>query len=258
MTGVSGLTYNLIADEGLYINAKFGTAYTTGLFLNPDTQALQKFRPRGTWMNCIGIVFSEYTKAEETSVGNSDAESGITSDYASLVVSTTDSSFMELCELKPRDCLSGGSVWVNGVENAHVGTMRLSGTSMLMMKNYKSYARVSIDSDRISAQIDVVPPPAEWQVAGEDNPQFTHLNLKLQHIALTPQANGLMGCSVRLKYGPDGAPVMEAFDKDGLGVLDGPPSLYAVADITEHNFPFYSSDWANKISSSNGEDEASI
>ena len=84
VSGVPGHIYNLIADDGLVVNSRFDTAYTTGLYINPDTQAVQKFRPRGTWMTALGLV-----------VGTGESQ-------FSLVVSTETSSFADLCALKPK------------------------------------------------------------------------------------------------------------------------------------------------------------
>ena len=47
-TGVAGTYYALISDESLAVNAKFGTAYTTGLAIDHDTLLSTPFHEQGT------------------------------------------------------------------------------------------------------------------------------------------------------------------------------------------------------------------
>ena len=47
-TGEAGAYYALISDESFAVNAKFGTAYTTALTIDPDTLVASPFRAQGT------------------------------------------------------------------------------------------------------------------------------------------------------------------------------------------------------------------
>ena len=51
VTGQEGQIYNLITEHNLFLNSRFGKAYTTGLYFDENSGNMLKFRPRGTWMN---------------------------------------------------------------------------------------------------------------------------------------------------------------------------------------------------------------
>ena len=237
MTGVSGRMYNLISDwdeteNALSVNAMFSTAYTTGLHISKQaTSALvRKFRQQGTWMSMIGVV-----SADAASKG----------DRFSVSVSTEENSYSDVCALKPKDCFQGGSVYVNGVENVFVGDVKLGAESFLTIENKKSFGRLTLTSSRIAVEIDYVPPPAEWEIdESEDKGQYSHLNMKINMVILSETANGILGCTMRVQKDATGQPIMKAYDKDGLGILEAPVSQYEVSDILFEEFPEYSNTWA--------------
>lgn len=47
-TGEAGKYYALISDESIAVNAKFGTAYTTGLAVDSETLMTSLMREQGT------------------------------------------------------------------------------------------------------------------------------------------------------------------------------------------------------------------
>ena len=107
VTGIAGHIYNILSDKQASVNARFQTAYTSGIYVEPSTGNVMKMRPKGTWMVDIGVVF----------------------DSSTLVVSTEhiageNSVALDACEMKPLDCFArgkGGSVTVNGTPLINVG-----------------------------------------------------------------------------------------------------------------------------------------
>eukprot|EP00958_Prasinococcus_capsulatus_P003200 scaffold297_cov386-Prasinococcus_capsulatus_cf.AAC.8 len=112
VTGVAGRIYNIISDAGFRLNAVFATAYTSGIFVEPESGDVMKMRPKGTWMVGIGIVLE-----------------GLPWGSNSFIVSTEKPQVMdevvaEACQLKPQDCFArgaGGSVTVNGTPVVDIG-----------------------------------------------------------------------------------------------------------------------------------------
>jgi len=232
VTGVDGHMYNVIRDESIFLNALFVTAYTTGLHIDPATQEVQKFRPKGTWMGAVGLTLVDTASMEKYS----------------LTVSTEESeSFADICALKPQECIVGGSISIDGAETVLTGVYKMGSVGTVSLKNHKSFGRVSIVSEAFKADIDFVPPPAEWDVRAEETAEYSHLNLKLKEVVLSEAANGVLGCSVRVKKTAAGEPIMVAFDKDGAGILDAPVSAYEVGDIADSSFPMYSEEWAASV-----------
>lgn len=141
VTGVAGRIYSIIADDRLYINALYSTAFTTGVFIDPETTLVHKMRPKGTWMSQIGVVVDGF--------------------QARVSVNPSESS-PEECQIKPDDCLRFGSIAINSnAEELHfVGgvSTQVSGLSMLV-KNKKSFSTFKIKGETVELDIDIVPPP---------------------------------------------------------------------------------------------------
>ena len=138
VTGVAGKIYSLIADEELYLNARFAKAFTTGLYVDPESGAFFPMRPRGTWMSEIGAVINGFQ----------------------VVISVEPSKEIDECQRKPSDCLRYGSVKVNGADEVHfVGTVKAPEDVDLTVFNKKSVSTLLIESEHIDMEIDVVPPP---------------------------------------------------------------------------------------------------
>lgn len=137
VTGVVGNIYSIIADSELVINAKYSTAFTTGLYIDPVSAAVYKMRPRGTWMSEIGIVVNDL----------------------SVTVFVDPRSDMEECSIKPQDCLKYGSVFVNGKESVLVGGVASSADASVSIGNTKSSSFVSLKGENVDIEISVVPPP---------------------------------------------------------------------------------------------------
>lgn len=100
----------MIADVGLYINARFATAYTSGIYVDPTTSAVMKMRPKGTWMVDIAVMV------------------GFGSPMNTIAVSTEAPEDISVCELKPEDCFfrgEGGRVMVNDEPMLQIGNVVL-------------------------------------------------------------------------------------------------------------------------------------
>ena len=138
VTGVAGKIYSLIADEDLYLNARFAKAFTTGVFADPESGAFHKMHPRGTWMAEIGAVINGFQ----------------------VVISVEPSQEIDECLRKPADCLRYGSVKVNDADEVHfVGTVKAPEDVDLTLSNKKSVSTLLIESEHLEMEIDVVPPP---------------------------------------------------------------------------------------------------
>ena len=63
--------------------------------------------------------------------------------------------------------------------------------------------------DKLSLEVDIIPPPAEWKLneLGEDPASYTHLNLNIKQVSLSEEAHGLIGYTQHLSYDIDGSPV---------------------------------------------------
>ena len=142
VTGIVGKVYSIIADADLVINARYATAFTTGLYIDPVTTDVHKMRPRGTWMNEIGVV----------------------SGGLSLTVFVDPRSQTEECSIKPQDCLKCGSVFVNGKEAVLIGGVDSKSDVVVVTGNTKSSSFVSLKGESVDMEINIVPPP---QVKGE-------------------------------------------------------------------------------------------
>lgn len=138
VTGVAGRIYSLIADTTLFINAKYETAFTTGMFIDPLTGRVFNMHPRGTWMTQVGIVMHDLA----------------------LHISVNPREETEECRLKPKDCLTHGSVTINRAESVYlVGGVQLTENAHVRLSNKKSFSTVAASLDQLDIQIDIVPPP---------------------------------------------------------------------------------------------------
>ena len=111
----------------------------------------------------------------------------------------------------------------------------------LKVSNQETFGTVSISARkrwRFEGNINYVPPPAAWQLSGADAAHHAHLNFKINKIALSSYAHGIIGQTSRVKYDADGRPVMQAEDKDGKGLIDGVASDYELDDLLSTQFKF--------------------
>lgn len=65
-------------------------------------------------------------------------------------------------------------------------------TIKVTYKNLKSSTRVRIESPQLVCTISVVPPPETWKIESSKTQEFTHLNMKIEKIALR-DATGILG-----------------------------------------------------------------
>eukprot|EP00958_Prasinococcus_capsulatus_P029388 scaffold7404_cov363-Prasinococcus_capsulatus_cf.AAC.4 len=218
VTGITGHIYSIIADEDMYINSRFETAFTSGVYLDPSSNIVKNYRPRGTWMADIGVV-----------LGDADNE-------ATIIVSKEPPAVdVEACADKPQDCFFGGvggSVTIDGESVVQVGTIQVNDDVTVKVANLKRFSRVSITSSHVKMDLDYVPAPSEWEIGdSEERAEYGHLNLKVHEIYVTSHINGVLGASARMKYDEEGMPILKALDKDGKGVLDGNVESYEVPSL---------------------------
>ena len=102
----------------------------------------------------------------------------------------------------------------------------------------KSSTLVRVDiPGYLQCEFSMVPPPAEWQVSADDQVQYSHINFKLLQLAISPLAHGVLGYTQHLQF-VDGEPVMQGFDADGKGVLEGVAADYEVETLLSSQFKY--------------------
>ena len=69
--------------------------------------------------------------------------------------------------------------------------------------------------------------------------KYSHLNMKMNKLEVTDHISGILGDTSRLKYDNQGLPIMEAYDKDGAGVLEGSGESYEVEGLLSTSHPLY-------------------
>lgn len=55
--------------------------------------------------------------------------------------------------------------------------------------------------------------------------------MQMNKVELSEDATGVLGDSARVKYDDNGEPILEAYDKDGAGILDHPIGFYEVDSL---------------------------
>jgi len=228
VTGVKGGIYALLSDYTFLMNARFAAAYTTGFHVEHSTYVTKPMRPRGTWIDQVGIVVADDAWAPVSLV--------VTVELPPAVVEVSD-----------EDTLALGTVEVNGIPiTAAVGSYEVgtdgaaAGRVCVVIEVHQTFGRVSLDSPDIEVAIDLVAPPLAWGVAPytEEAVKYTHLNLHMIRVAASERLHGLIGVSSRMKYDEDGAPILEGRDKNGAGILDGAVEDYRVSSILSAEFQY--------------------
>ena len=183
MVGTPGKIYNLISDKDLVLNAAFGQAYTTGLYLDVEANEVHAMSPKGTWISALGLK-----------VGQFNQETNQLMDVTTIVVRPRPASVMAKGS---KDVFKFGVVEVNGlaIDTFTDGNYVVNNYVSLSIKNRSSYSRLFISAPKVSADFDAVLPPSEWEVA--DEVEYMHMNLKIYNIELSAQCHGLMGISNR-------------------------------------------------------------
>lgn len=69
------------------------------------------------------------------------------------------------------------------------------------------------------------------QAWDETGIKYYHLNMQMNKVELTEKVTGVLGDSARLKYDENGEAILEAYDKDGMGILDNPVEFYEVDSL---------------------------
>ena len=82
-----------------------------------------------------------------------------------------------------------------------------------------------------------MPPPVEWDVSKEELLQYSHINLRLHQVTLSPLAHGVVGSTQHLRI-VDGEPVLEGYDQNGKGVLEGTAADYEVPSLLSSKFTY--------------------
>jgi len=228
-TGVPGAVYALLSDESLAINARFGVAYTSGLDVDSDTLLVSLMQPKGTWLTEVAIVLGSHR----------------------VRVNIEPSPLEQLCPQKLSErlatCLYGGSVCIDEEDHLRLGEVAVGDGILTTLSNHRSFGRVTVKATkqwRLEARIDYVPAPAAWKLQDDEAAEMAHLNLKLQRVALSSKAHGVIGQTSRLKVDAEGRPVTTAQDKDGKGIIDGVATDYQLDDICSTDFKFSAFDGA--------------
>jgi len=221
-TGEVGKYYALISDVKMAVNAKFGVAYTTGLTIDEETLQTLPMREQGTWLTEAAILLGS-TK---------------------VTVSIAKSSLEELCPVEDRlsTCFFGGSVAIDGEDVIRVGSIMAADGITVQLSNKKSYGRVLVSAKnwRFEGSIDYVPAPKAWKLDEQTALDLAHLNFKINKIALSSDAHGVIGQTSRVKYDDNGMPIMYAQDANGKGVIDGTAEDYEVDSLTSTEFKYSS------------------
>lgn len=79
--------------------------------------------------------------------------------------------------------------------------------------------------------------------------EYFHLNMRLEKVELSGAVSGTLGDSARLKYDKEGKPIMQAYDNDGSGVLDGNIETYEVSSLLSTEHPLFQGDDSSAPSS---------
>lgn len=196
VTGISGNYYCLISDLNLILNAKFSTAYSTGMYID-DNSVVWPMRPKGTWMSEVGLRLAD-NSPEDPSVLLT----------TNLVITASKMLTERMGGIAQKSmALKYGSVVIDGVA-ASAGTVVIRDSISVNVFNNKQYTRVSLNApDILSIEFDIVPPPANWQLSEEEQADYSHVNLKLIYANLSNDAHGLIGVSKDLKYDTNGEAV---------------------------------------------------
>lgn len=62
----------------------------------------------------------------------------------------------------------------------------------MMVKNSRSFTRIVVSSRRIEVTIDIVLPPAAWNISEWDLDEFSHINMNIARVKLSRKADGLL------------------------------------------------------------------
>lgn len=210
----------------MFINAKMDKAYTTGIYIDVATAETHKMRPDGTWMTEVGFVFA--------------AEDEETHEMRSMTLELLFSppkGFSNEELAAHRSLVSNGYVLVDGkLMDTSIVNLKSAGAIRLKESNSGTTVEVSI-LGVFEAEFSLVPPPEEWDIPKEEQAQYSHINLKLHQIALSPLAHGVLGSTQHLQF-VDGEPVLEGHDKDGQGVLEGTAGDYEVPSLLSSKFTY--------------------
>ena len=106
------------------------------------------------------------------------------------------------------------------------------------MEHFSAFRRISVQSPELELGVDIVDPPAAWEVDPSEIAQYSHLNLHMGRLAVSDAIHGLIGVSARLRYDEDGEPIMQGRDKNGAGIIDGQVSDYCVEHILAPKFKY--------------------
>jgi len=247
--GTSGSIYALLNDFSFFVNARFATAYTTGVHVDANHVA-KPMRPSGTWIDQVGIMLvidmstddSSSPGVEESDEAPQDAgESSVAT--VSVVISTQLRADQESSEEKPRV----GTLELNGApfelvagnyDIAFEGFPLQDSIVSLRVEDYDAFRRITVTSPELELAVDIVHPPAAWEVQPNEVAQYSHLNLHMGRLVVSDAIHGLIGVSARLKYDKDGHPIMQGHDKNGAGIIDGLVSDYCVEDILASKFKY--------------------
>eukprot|EP00958_Prasinococcus_capsulatus_P013410 scaffold1383_cov360-Prasinococcus_capsulatus_cf.AAC.1 len=120
-TGEADSYYALISDESFAVNARFATAYTTGLTIDPETLMTSPMRQQGTWLSAAAVILGSHT----------------------IALDIAESPLRNLCPHGDDkvSCFFGGSVTIDGEPAIRVGIVPISRDISVSLVNQPSFGR---------------------------------------------------------------------------------------------------------------------
>jgi len=238
VTGISGRYYSLVSDYTLLLNAKYGIAYATGMYVD-EAKNVWPMRPRGTWITQLGIT-APAAISDATDDKLYIIKVGIYSDVTAL---QEDCEPHEPCKVPQYDrktsYLSYGGVIIGGnwvMDSAY--SWAEDPTTNVWFTNRKNWSTVHIVSPLLNMGVDIVPPPTGWQIPAEEKAAYTHLNLNIKSMDLSDGSHGLLGVTKHIRLDAQGNAIMAAYNDDGDGVIEGQSEEYMVPNLWSPQFKY--------------------
>eukprot|EP00958_Prasinococcus_capsulatus_P019181 scaffold2334_cov357-Prasinococcus_capsulatus_cf.AAC.3 len=232
VTGISGRYYSLVSDYTLLLNAKYGIAYATGMYVD-EAKNVWPMRPRGTWITQLGIT-APAAISDATDDKLYIIKVGIYSDVTAL---QEDCEPHEPCKVPQYDrktsYLSYGGVIIGGnwvMDSAY--SWAEDPTTNVWFTNRKNWSTVHIVSPLLNMGVDIVPPPTGalakspadksignvgWQIPAEEKAAYTHLNLNIKSMDLSDGSHGLLGVTKHIRLDAQGNAVRPVYQRLAAG-----------------------------------------
>eukprot|EP00958_Prasinococcus_capsulatus_P002309 scaffold207_cov409-Prasinococcus_capsulatus_cf.AAC.14 len=227
-TGEVGRYYCLLSDFTMILNAKLDTAYTARSFIDGPNSGRQQEVSDGTWMTEAGFIFVEPDKSFQTLR------------HTTVVISFTRPEWASDSDVAAhRAVVQDGFVSYNGQLLSNELTTSDTGMTLQVWSTNRRRSVVDlVIPEAIRCTFTLVPPPSEWNIEAEQRAMYSHINMNLHEVTLSPMAHGVLGSTQRLNMDVNGEPVMEGYDRDGAGVIEGVASDYEVSSLLSRDFQY--------------------